>query len=111
MRVLWRGDGQDDSRLGSDTAVMELIDHLYGRLLAPLAVAYNKITPNPRLCVTATIAEPIHKDQPSPIDFILATILTLAAGFTRAPLRRLARHVSVFLQDGEVQTNSTSLMK
>lgn len=74
----------DSTRLCSDTAVMELIDHLYGRLLASPALAYSAL-PTPRLCVTAAITEPICADRPSPIDFNLATVLTLAAGFTSIP--------------------------
>ncbi|KAK5888181.1 hypothetical protein CesoFtcFv8_016705 [Champsocephalus esox] len=70
---------------------MELIDHLYGRLLAPLALAY--CIP-PRLCVTTAITEPTFQDPPSPIDFNLATVLTLAAGFTSSSRRCSARRSS-----------------
>lgn len=86
----WAGCG-DSSRLCSDTAVMELIDHLYGCLLA---LAYSK-RPTPRLCVTAAITQPICDDPPSPIDFNLATVLTLAAGFTSTALQRSARPASL----------------
>lgn len=57
-------------------AVMELIDHLYGCLLALLALA-NRTPPPACPCITTT--EPLCEDPPSPIDFNLATVLTLAA--------------------------------
>lgn len=43
----WWAGCVDSSRLCSDTAVMELIDHLYGRLLALLALAYSNLPTPP----------------------------------------------------------------
>lgn len=77
------GGGQSDSsRLCSNMAVMELIDHLYGRLLAPTGFSIQHI-PNPP--VSASLLPSLsQKTHRSPVDFNLATVLTLAAGFTQA---------------------------
>lgn len=55
----------NSSRLCSNTVVMELIDHLYDCLLAPLAFSIRK-SPNHCLCVTTAITKPVYEDPPIP---------------------------------------------
>lgn len=103
----WAGCG-DSARLRSDMAVIELIDHLYGRLLAPLALAYSNSQP-PRLCITSAIAEPIYEDQPSPIDFNLAPLLTLATAVTHTSSALGSLCFCIFLLDQRVSAHLHTL--
>lgn len=69
-------------------------------------------TPNPPSLRHHRHRHPIWADQPSPIDFNLATVLTLAAGFTSTPLPLLARTASeCFHRTCTVAVRLPSLMK